>query len=163
MNYIRLIFQKDVMLLIFANLFLANIIPHGVIIFMIFIFSLFVYGSWLLFFMCLVVVFLCIFRIIYLPLIYSDLEKNSENELVLKFINNLKTKKYWRRNLLLGWEFLLFSFFLIFFSRHGNIFSLSIADFFVSLFLIVVFNIFFDIFGSYVALFAWWKIKGELR
>ena len=96
--------NKDVILTIFVNLFLANQLPHGSAIFDIWfacvlilgvknLDKLSLYKQFLLVFIGLLPLFVCMARIVCLPILYTYLEKYSKEKVIQKFIYNLKNKQ----------------------------------------------------------------------
>ena len=77
----------QILLIVFVNLFLANIFYHGIAL-ALYLSSRFDFN------LIITILVLCIIfpiqRFIWLPVLYSALEKYSKNELVQKLIYNLK-------------------------------------------------------------------------
>lgn len=161
--------NDDIVTLVFQHIFLANMFPHGILIGLIFAgpIALICMGNMVVFYIVMAIVLLA--RVVFLPIIYDHMEKNSKSEAVKNFIYNLKNNWKFRIKLILSWDllavlFLSSSFFVKLFTAFPSNFNLNIIPEFVNIVLFVIaFNIFFDPVGSYVALFVWWKIRGELR
>lgn len=90
---------------------------------------------------------LYLIKVIILPILYSFLEKKSNNLLVQKFILNLKNNKKLRTWILLLTSIPLYTA-LLFINRFGM--DVSSALF------ILAYVIFFGLFNSYAVLFLWW-------
>lgn len=159
MTKIKEYLNWQIMLIVFVNLFMANTyfaakhllgIPA--------VYLMFNYkNAWIVFFASM---FICISRVIYLPVLYSFLENKSNNKLVKKFIYNLKNNKKFRIIFLIFVELPVFTI-AVTGAHNGayNVFSYLFN---------LCFGIFFsfcllDLFGSYVFLFLWWKITGQLK
>lgn len=121
-----------------------------------------------------------IMKFLYLPIMYFFLEKYSQNKVVKTFIYNLKNKKNFRRNL-----FILVSIPTIILALIASVECyyellpsdeyyynlLSFTDYCDILFYViktfievyVAYFVIADLQGSYVVLFLWWWIRGELK
>lgn len=151
----------QILLLILTNLLLADECIIGFILLMsasivvIFSKNIFISGS-----IFLLAVLFCLCRIIYLPILYSLLEKKSNNVIILKFIYNLKNKKDMRKKILLILS-ILPSIFIAYCSIVG---TSNIIECFIRFGILTVnYFLLFSLLGSYVVLFLWWWIRGELK
>ena len=79
-------------------------------------------------------------------------------QLLYKFIYNLKMNKSFQFIFLYVFEVILFLYLLYFLVGYSilQLFSSLIQEYWIIL-------IFFDLFGSYLVLFLWWKLRGELK
>lgn len=157
--------NKDIFLVLFVNLFLANQLPHGSAIFDIWfacvlilgvknLDKLSLYKQFLLVFIGLIPLFVCMARIVCLPILYTYLEKYSKEKVIQKFIYNLKNKRLFRIKLLLLIETPIWI--CTFIINNGK----NVLEYFI---IFIIFIVFFDLFGSYLVLFLWWKLRGELK
>lgn len=110
---------------------------------------------------------LCIARLLILPILYNFIEKKSKQEILLDFISKLKSSKKIRIIVLLitllplllfASGNLLYEVVINQLYLFNNLYLLyrSLESFLV---LLIIFPILFGAFGSYTALFIWWKIK----
>ncbi len=105
-----------------------------------------------------VLFFLIVLQMFIFPLLYKDVEKNKAHKYVYKFIYNLKNNSDFRFIFLYLFELFLFIYLLIIWLKF------SISSFmldYMRIFLLTI--VFFDLFGSYLVLFLWWKLRGELK
>ena len=96
------VLSKDILIIIFVNLFLANIYPHGLFIAVYFA-TPFLFeesGTLTQKMMFTFALFLPVVRLFWLPILYARMEKNSNNELVQKFISKLKNNSKFRWKIL---------------------------------------------------------------
>lgn len=152
-------FNWQILLILFVNIFLANSFFY--IKYVMGYPAVWIYGGHkFAFILCLLGMFLCVIRVIYLPILYSLLEKYSKNSVVKKFINKLKTDKIFQIQILVLIELpILYLGITNSFGNNSNIFK----SFYEMVFFLLVSAGFIDLFGSYVVLFLWWKFKDELR
>ena len=176
----------QILLIVFVNLFLANIYPHGLFIAVYFA-TPFLFeecGTLTQKMMFTFALFLPVVRLFWLPILYARMEKYSNNELVQKFISNLKNNSKFRWKILCiveiplicyclfklinvvlnGWQigagFNYTDYSTINWMFYKNqLLNISCE----LLILVLMLMIFFDLFGSYIVLFLWWKIRGELK
>ena len=101
----------------------------------------------------LVLLKLCVF-----PILYKNMSQIKQLQLLYKFIYNLKMNKSFQFIFLYVFEVILFLYLLYFLFGYSilQLFSSLIQEYWIIL-------IFFDLFGSYLVLFLWWKLRGELK
>ena len=101
----------------------------------------------------LVLLKLCVF-----PILYKNMSQIKQLQLLYKFIYNLKMNKSFQFIFLYVFEVILFLYLLYFLVGYSilQLFSSLIQEYWIIL-------IFFDLFGSYLVLFLWWKLRGELK
>lgn len=108
-------------------------------------------------------------RLLILPILYNSIEKKSKQEILLNFITKLKLSWQTRMIVLLitilplllfATSSLLYEVFInkLYLFNNAYLLYRNLESFFV---LTIIFPIFFGAFGSYLALFAWWKIKNK--
>ncbi len=159
--------NSQTFLIVFVNLFLANMLPHGMISFITYMFFFlsrlqsslsFNIASIAFDFLCLTM----LLRLIWLPILYTYLEKESKIDYIQKFIFNLKNKRDFRIKVLVILEMpvLLYDLYYLFLST--DLYDLF-CNFIIASFASIVSIIMCDLFGSYLVLFLWWKFKGELK
>jgi len=113
---------------------------------------------------------LCMTRLLILPILYNFIEKKSKQEILLDFIIKLKSSTRTKIIVLLITILPLFLFASgtllyeivineLYLFNNPYLLSRSLESFLI---LLIIFPIFFGAFGSYLALFAWWKIKNAL-
>ncbi len=172
--------NKEIIFVVLINLLGANIIFSGPIIVLIavIIASAFSYDPdralTVAVFTFLAIILL---RLLVLPIAYGKLERKSKNEIIQKFIHNLKNNNKFRLKFLLFTELPVFLY-IIFISiinikdyledhnfnfSHMDANSYLIGDLKEICIAILIIMFCFDLFGSYLVLFLWWKIRGELK
>lgn len=152
----------QILLIVLVNLFLVCFYRLGILILGIAAIKIyFSHGTYssayeyaLLFFSLL----FCLTRVLYLPILYSCLDKKSNNKIVKNFIYNLKNNKKFRIIILCLVELptLIFAFNGISYNYFGQ----AVYEF---IFFITLSFVLLDLFGSYVFLFLWWKVTGQLK
>lgn len=186
MQKIKKILSKDILITVFVNLFLANIYPYGFFIAVYFALPFLFEESGTLIqkIMFALVLLLPVVRLFWLPILYSKMEKYSKNELVQKFIFNLKNNGTFRWKMLCIVEIPLICYCLFKlisvvlngwqigagfnYADYSTINWISYRNQLLNVscelsIMVLMTMIFFDLFGSYLALFLWWKIRGELK
>lgn len=109
------------------------------------------------------VLFLAFLRIIYLPILYTVLEKKSKNEIVQRFISCMKNSKKTRVIIL------LVTLLPVFLYVTYSVFAASSADTETFLFVLhyagylLLYTLGFGLFGSYIVLFLWWYLKDKFK
>ena len=171
----------QILLIVFVNLFLANIFYHGIAL-ALYLSSRFDFN------LIITILVLCIIfpiqRFIWLPVLYSALEKYSKNELVQKLIYNLKnnSKFRWKTLCIVEIPLICYCLFKLInvvlngwqigagfnYTDYSTINWMFYKNQLLNiscelLILVLMLMIFFDLFGSYIVLFLWWKIRGELK
>lgn len=102
---------------------------------------------------------LILLKFIGLPLTYLFLNKTSKNEMILTFIQNLKSnKKKQKQVLTIAFmpTLILYIYMLsynLFIQREYALRDSTLTTLFMAIFI--------NIFGSYLFLFGWWKIKNK--
>ena len=181
------VLSKDILIIIFVNLFLANIYPHGLFIAVYFA-TPFLFeesGTLTQKMMFTFALFLPVVRLFWLPILYARMEKYSNNELVQKFISNLKnnTKFRWKTLFIVELPWICYYIYLIMYkiisglstyarydstgflnTINWNLYWYSLNSYLSQiLFVALILIVFFNMSGSYLVLFLWWKIRGELK
>ena len=172
----------QILLIVFVNLFLANIFYHGIAL-ALYLSSRFDFN------LIITILVLCIIfpmqRFIWLPVLYSALEKYSKNELVQKLIYNLKnnSKFRWKTLFIVELPWICYYIYLIMYkiisglstyarydstgflnTINWNLYWYSLNSYLSQiLFVALILIVFFNMSGSYLVLFLWWKIRGELK
>lgn len=185
LNDFKKYFHWQILLIVFVNLFLANFFP---LIDISFIFMFLVeflnrdlpehYIIWFILFIFFIT------RPFWLPVTYYFLEHKSKNELVQRFIYNLKNKSSFRKKILLftGMPLLIFLLIVILFVilfdwntpevDYANILQTInwlkyIREVLITIIICIIFGLarilFFDLVGSYLILFLFWKIRRKLK
>lgn len=114
---------------------------------------------------------LCMSRLMILPVLYNYLENKSKQKFLLNITAKLKSSTRTRIIMLLITILPLFLFTtasLLYEVVINNLYLFNnlyllyknLESFVI---LMIIFPIFFGAFGSYLALFLWWKIKGKLE
>lgn len=186
LDYMKKYLNWQILLIVFVNLFLANMYPHGVFIVAYFTipFLFNEHGTVIQELMLILALLLLIVRLFWLPILYKKLEKYSKNELVQKFIFNLKNNGTFRWKMLCIVEIPLICYCLFKlisvvlngwqigagfnYADYSTINWISYRNQLLNVscelsIMVLMTMIFFDLFGSYLALFLWWKIRGELK
>ena len=165
MKNLKKYLEKDLILVILVNFFIANLLPHGIYLGCMFAIIAMYGENPICSFVGLVgMLFLPLMRLISLPVLYSQLEKKSKNVYIKKFINNLKCNNFFRIRLLFlaAISPMISIIYFILSNRNEYIyepFKIIIECFIFEIALILL----FDIFGSYLILFLYWDIQKLIK
>ena len=175
LDYLKKYLDWQILLIIFVNLFLANLVPHIFFPTLLWCFAGFLgkelseYDSLI----CYILLGFILLRLYWLPVMYNICEHKLKNEIMQEFIYKLKNNNKFRRKFLFCIELPLLMFMLgsilyeifITWDEIKPLMHLSwIFDIVTLHFIFLLISIiFFDLFGSYLVLFLWWKIRGELK
>ena len=187
MQNVKRFLSKDILIVVFVNLFLANMYPLGFFIALYFAipFLFEEHRAVILECMFILALFLPMIRLIWLPILYTKMEKYSKNELVQELIYNLKNNSQFRWGTIFAVElpWICYYIYLIIYKLISNfsayvryddigwISSINLELYwygitsYLSQILIraLILFIFFNLSFSYLVLFLWWKIRGELK
>lgn len=149
----------QILLILFVNIFMANsyftwIYPLGMLAIKI----MFGDGSGLLYIF--LAILILTMKFLYLPILYSLLDKYSKNMVVKNFISNMKKRAEYRKKILIvaGMPTLIIAI------KYGLNNYHDIFSYMYSFIEAIMGQLCcMDLFGSYLILFLWWKLKGELR
>lgn len=162
MENIKKYFNWEIILTLLVNFFLADFTLLSMII-LLYAVSIAQSQPDRAFSIMLFVLFLAFLRIIYLPILYTVLEKKSKNEIVQKFINSMKNNKKTRVIIL------LVTLLPVFLYVTYSVFAASSADTEIFLFVLhysgylLLYTLGFGLFGSYLVLFLWWYLMDKFK
>lgn len=157
MNKIKEYINWQIFLILFVNIFMASSYFTWIYLMGIIAIELMFGDSFGLLYMFLLALIL-IMKFLYLPILYSLLGKYSKNKIVKSFIYNLKNNKKFRIKVLV---LVSIPTIILSFRQAGYDEFWSDIMAFTNTFIIQF--TFIDLLGSYVVLFLWWWIRGELK